>query len=229
MWAYSHLIDTVGLPETEYAAFTQYKEMKDKYDYYQNFSMDNPHEIAKTLAAFGAFTEGLQLFASFAILLNFPRFNLMKGMSSIISWSIRDEQTHVDGIIRLYHTFLQENPEIDIKLLHLDIEQICRDIVAHEDAFIDLAFGINPDIRGTNAEDIKQYIRFVANMRLMQLHMNPIYDQMENPIPWIVKEINAVEHANFFESRVTTYAKASSTGKWEEVFSDDIFGEDNDS
>ena len=91
VWAYGHLIDTMGLPETEYSAFLQYKEMTDKYDYFQKFTMDNPHEIAKTLAAFGAFTEGLQLFASFAILLNFPRHNLMKGMGQIIAWSVRDE------------------------------------------------------------------------------------------------------------------------------------------
>ena len=87
--AYSHLLDTVGMPELEYTAFLKYKEMKDKYDFMHGFSVDNKHEIAKTLAAFGAFTEGLQLFASFAILLNFPRFNKMKGMGQIITWSVR--------------------------------------------------------------------------------------------------------------------------------------------
>lgn len=72
--AYSHLLDTIGMPESEYSAFLKYKEMKDKYDYMQNFNVDNPTEVARTLAVFGAFTEGLQLFASFAILMNFPRF-----------------------------------------------------------------------------------------------------------------------------------------------------------
>ena len=80
--AYSHLLDTIGMPELEYTAFMKYKQMKDKFDYMQTFRVDSKHEIAKTLAAFGAFTEGLQLFASFAILLNFPRFNKMKGMGS---------------------------------------------------------------------------------------------------------------------------------------------------
>ena len=42
-------------------------------------------DIASTLAMFGAFTEGLQLFASFAMLMNFPRFNKMKGMGQIVS------------------------------------------------------------------------------------------------------------------------------------------------
>ena len=70
--AYSHLLDTIGMPESEYSAFMKYKEMKDKYDYMQNFNVNSKEDIAKTVAVFSAFTEGLQLFASFAILLNFP-------------------------------------------------------------------------------------------------------------------------------------------------------------
>ena len=89
--AYSHLLDTIGMPESEYSAFLQYKEMKDKYDYMQGFNVESRENIALTLAVFGAFTEGLQLFASFAILMNFPRFNKMKGMGQIVSWSVRDE------------------------------------------------------------------------------------------------------------------------------------------
>ncbi len=108
--AYSHLLDTIGMPEIEYQAFLRYKEMKDKYDYMQSFRVDSKHEIAKTLAAFGAFTEGLQLFASFAILLNFPRFNKLKGMGQIISWSVRDETLHCLSVIRLFRTFVAGKP-----------------------------------------------------------------------------------------------------------------------
>jgi len=110
--AYSHLLDTIGMPEIEYQAFMKYKEMKAKYDYMQGFSVDSRADIARTLAAFGAFTEGLQLFASFAILLNFPRFGKMKGMGQIISWSVRDESLHTGSIIRLFLTFIEENPEV---------------------------------------------------------------------------------------------------------------------
>ena len=89
--AYSYLLDTIGMPETEYAAFLGYKQMKDKYDYMHTFGGTSKGEIARTLAMFGAFTEGLQLFASFAVLLNFPRWGKMKGMGQIVSWSARDE------------------------------------------------------------------------------------------------------------------------------------------
>src|SRR5207237_10450211 len=100
--AYSHLLDTIGMPESEYSAFLQFKEMKDKHDYMQQFGVDNDEDIAKTLAMFGGFTEGLQLFASFAMLLNFPRNNKMKGMGQIVSWSVRDESLHCEGITRLF-------------------------------------------------------------------------------------------------------------------------------
>ena len=87
--------------------FLQYKEMKDKHDYLASFGVDTDEDIAKTLAMFGGFTEGLQLFASFAMLMNFPRFNKMKGMGQIVSWSVRDESLHCEGIIRLFHAFVQ--------------------------------------------------------------------------------------------------------------------------
>src|SRR5271154_184078 len=119
--AYSHLLDTIGMPEAEYSAFLQYKEMKDKYDYMQGFNVESRENIALTLAVFGAFTEGLQLFASFAILMNFPRFNKMKGMGQIVSWSVRDERLHTQSTIKLFRAFIQENPEIWTEELQREI------------------------------------------------------------------------------------------------------------
>src|ERR1700744_3678406 len=127
--AYSHLLDTIGMPEVEYSAFLRYKEMKDKYDYMQNFSVGSPTEIARTLAVFGAFTEGLQLFASFAMLMNFPRFNKMKGMGQIISWSVRDETLHCLSMIKLFNAFIAENPDIWDKQLQDEITESCKKIV----------------------------------------------------------------------------------------------------
>jgi ribonucleoside-diphosphate reductase beta chain len=196
--------------------------MKDKYDYMHGFRVDNKHEIAKTLAAFGAFTEGLQLFASFAILLNFPRFNKMKGMGQIISWSVRDESLHCLSIIRLFRTFISENPEIWTEELRRELYLTCATIVDHEDAFIDLAFEFGA-IEGINGAEVKRYIRFIADRRLQQLGLNPLFHVEKNPLPWLDEMLNAVEHANFFENRATEYSKASTTGSWEDAFSDFVF------
>lgn len=215
--AYSHLLDTIGMPEAEYSAFLQYKEMKDKYDYMQKFGVETKIDIATTLAVFGAFTEGLQLFASFAILLNFPRLNKMKGMGQIVTWSVRDESLHCNSIIKLYKTFLSENPEIDRDELHARLYDAYTTIIEHEDAFIDLCFEMG-DIEGLTAEDIKNYIRYIGDRRLEQLDMTPKFDIEKNPLPWLDAMLNAVEHANFFENRATEYSRAATQGNWEDAF-----------
>jgi ribonucleoside-diphosphate reductase beta chain len=222
--AYSHLLDTLGIPEVEYQAFMKYKEMKDKYDYMQGFNVDTKMDIAKTLAVFGAFTEGLQLFASFAMLLNFQRFGKMKGMGQIVAWSVRDETLHTISIIKLFKTFISENPEIWNKELQDFLYQACKDIVEHEDAFIDLAFRFEGAIEGMTDNNVKSYIRFIADRRLNQLGLKSIYNIPKNPLPWLDEILNAPEHTNFFENRVTEYAKSATEGSWEDAFS--IFKED---
>ena len=215
--AYSHLLDTIGMPDSEYSAFLKYKEMKDKYDYMKNFNTNNKREIAKTVAVFSAFTEGLQLFASFAILLNFPRFNKMKGMGQIVTWSVRDETIHVNGMLKVFHTFINENPDIWNDELKQEIYQACTTIVGHEDSFVDLAFEQGP-LQDCTADDIKKYIRYIANRRLIQLGLNPIYEINQNPLPWLDIMLNSQEHANFFEQRATEYSKASTKGEWDDAF-----------
>lgn len=220
--AYSFLLETIGIPESEYTAFLEYAEMKDKADYMQSFNPENAHDVALTLAAFGAFTEGLQLFASFAILMNFPRFGKMKGMGQIVSWSVRDETLHMNGIVKLFHTWLEEQHEnIDLAALADDIYRVCREIVEHEDRFIELAFELG-DIKGLSAADMKAYIRYIANQRLEMLHLSPIFDDApaKNPLPWLEDMLNGAEHANFFEQRATEYTNSAMTGDWKDAWSD---------
>jgi ribonucleoside-diphosphate reductase beta chain len=193
--------------------------MKDKYDYMQKFGVSTKEDIATTLAVFGAFTEGLQLFASFAILLNFPRFNKMKGMGQIVTWSVRDETLHTNSIIHLFKTFVKENPEVWSEELKSRLYEACATIVHFEDAFIDLAFEVG-NIEGLTSRDVKRYIRYIADRRLLQLGLKEIYMIEVNPLPWLDEMLNSVEHANFFENRVTEYSKASTTGSWEDVFAD---------
>jgi ribonucleoside-diphosphate reductase beta chain len=82
-----------------------------------------------------------------------------------------------------------------------------------EDAFIDLAFGMGP-VQGMTADDIKAYIRYIADWRLGQLGLPKIYGVSEHPIPWLTAILNGVEHANFFEARATEYSKAATKGEW---------------
>jgi len=210
--AYALLLETIGMPESEFGAFMEYEAMRDKHDYMQKFGVDSNADICRTLAMFGGFSEGLQLFASFAMLMNFPRFNKMKGMGQIVSWSIRDESLHCDGIIKLYHAFNKETNAVT-KAVADDIVDCCKTVVGMEDNFIDLAFEAG-EIQGMTPEDIKSYIRFIADWRLRQLQLPEVYGVKENPLPWLQSLLSGVEHANFFEARATEYSKAATRGQW---------------
>ena len=210
--AYALLLETIGMPESEFGAFLDYEAMRDKHNYMQAFGVETNADIARTLAMFGGFTEGLQLFASFAMLMNFPRFNKMKGMGQIISWSIRDESLHCEGMIKLYHAFKKETGCVT-KAVAADIVDCCKTVVGMEDKFIDLAFEMGP-VKGMTPDDIKAYIRFIADWRLRQLDLPEVYGVKENPLVWLQPLISGVEHANFFEARATEYSKAATRGQW---------------
>ena len=215
--AYSLLLDTVGMPEIEYKAFSEYEEMSDKHDYVGNFKplKSDKTTIAKTLAVYSAFTEGLQLFSSFAILLNFPRFGKMKGMGQIVTYSIRDESMHVEAMTKLFREFIQENIEIWTDDFKKELYDICRHMVELEDKFLDLVFDMG-DIQGLTKKDMYAYNRYIADRRLLQLGLKTNFDQRENPLGWI-DEVTGVEHQNFFEGRATTYMKAGLRGRQDNI------------
>ena len=216
--AYSLLLETLGKSDDMYQEFFDIQAMSEKHDYLTDFNMDNPHEMAKTMAVYSGFTEGVQLFSSFAILLNYPRHNMMKGMGQIVTWSIRDESLHVEGLSKLFRTFIAENPEIWTDKLKYEIYCAAERVVELEDKFIDICFD-KADIPDLKAEEVKEYIRYIADRRLLGLGMKNIFHSAdENPLPWIDMQVNAVEHTNFFENRATEYAKASTQGNWQDIF-----------
>jgi ribonucleoside-diphosphate reductase beta chain len=217
--AYSHLIETLGMPESTYNEFLEYQEMKDKHDYVTTLSSTNGtlSSTAMHIAVFSAFTEGMQLFSSFIMLLNFPRHGLMKGMGQIVTWSIVDETMHAENMIRLFKEFIKENNEIWNDELKGKIYSIAEKMVELEDKFIDLCYA-SGDMRELSAVDVKQYIRYIADRRLISLGMKGIYKVKRNPLPWVEEMINAPIHGNFFEGRVTDYAKGALSGSWNDVW-----------
>ena len=210
--AYALLLETIGMPDSEFSAFMDYKAMADKHDFMQKFGVDSNEDILRTVAMFGAFTEGLQLFASFAMLMNFPRLNKMKGMGQIVTWSIRDESLHCEGMIKLFHAFAEETGALS-QAVKDDIVECCRTVVALEDKFIELAFEMG-EVEGMTPADIKTYIRYIADWRLQQLGLPKIYNIEKHPLPWLSEILNGVEHANFFEARATEYSKGATKGDW---------------
>ena len=217
--AYSHLIETLGLPEATYNQFLEYQEMKDKHDYVLDISSKNGDaaSTATHIAVFSAFTEGMQLFSSFIMLLNFPRNGKMKGMGQIVTWSIVDETMHAENMIKLFRTYIEENKEIWNDELKSRIYTIAEKMVELEDKFIDLAFSMGA-MDGLSSDDVKKYIRYIADRRLISLGLKGIFKVKRNPLPWVEEMINAPTHTNFFENRATDYAKGALSGDWGEVW-----------
>ena len=217
--AYSHLIESLGMPDTTYNEFLAYQEMKDKHDYLIDIGGKNGtlESTATHIAVFSAFTEGMQLFSSFIMLLNFPRHGVMKGMGQIVTWSIVDETQHAESMIKLFRTYIEENKEIWNDELKGKIYTIAERMVELEDNFIDLAFSMG-EMKDLTSADVKTYIRYIADRRLISLGLKGIFKVKRNPLPWVEEMINAPTHTNFFEQRATDYAKGSLSGTWEEVW-----------
>ncbi|AXQ69786.1 ribonucleotide reductase of class Ia (aerobic), beta subunit [Caulobacter phage CcrSC] len=217
--AYSTLMETIGISEGEYKAFHNYKAMSEKHEYlFENSQGKGLADLAVDIAKFSAFGEGLQLFSSFALLMSFQRRpgGLMKGMTTIVEWSIRDETHHVESMIKLFHELIKEHPRIWNDETKARVYQTCRDMVELEDAFIDQAFGLTA-IEGVTAAETKAYIRYIADRRLLQLGLKPNYDQKTNPFEWLEEIMNLPTHTNFFEQRSTEYSKGEIEG-WDEAF-----------
>jgi ribonucleoside-diphosphate reductase beta chain len=213
VWAYSHLNDTLGLPEAEYSAFLDYEAMRRKYDFLHTFDVSDVEGLAINLAVFGGFMEGVSLFASFAVLMHFPRVGKLKGVGQIVTWSIRDESLHSEAVCRLFRDLVAENPQLWTEQLRERIREAGRQMVALEDAFIDACFSLG-DVAGLRAADVKNYVRYIADRKLKDLMLEKEYG-VENPLQWLDIMVNAKEHTNFFENRATEYAKGGVVADWE--------------
>lgn len=208
--SYALINDTLGLPEEEFSAFNDVKAMRDKLDFMQDIDVHSYQGLAKAVAR-SAMNEGMSLFSAFVMLLNYQRFGKMRGMCEIVEWSVRDETMHCDGMVQLFRTFCEEHPKIVTDDFKKDIYQMFRDAVKLEDKVIDLAFQMG-DLEGLSAQEVKQYIRYIADRRLIQLGLKGNWKVKENPLPWLDWVLNGASHKNFFEGRVTDYNSAGITG-----------------
>ena len=210
--AYALLNDTLGMGDEEYFKFMEYKAMADKIEFMKEGKTNTQSDLALVLAQ-SVFNEGMSLFSSFVMLLNFQRFGKMKGMGTIVEWSIRDETIHVQGNAKLFRTLCDEHPKIVNDELKSKIYEMAKQAVTLEDKFIQLAFN-GSDVQGLSRDDVKLYVRHIADRRLLQLGLKPKFKVKDNPLPWLDWVLNGASHDNFFEKRVTEYSVTGMEGEW---------------
>lgn len=208
--SYAYLNQSLGLEDFD--AFLHEPTAKAKIDRLIETRGKSREEIARSLAIFSAFNEGVNLFSSFAVLLNFSRFNKMKGVGQIIAFSIKDESLHSDAGCWLFRTLVSEYPDIWTDELREEIYDAARLTVELEDAFIDKAFAEGP-IEGLELADLKAFIRFRCNTKLNDLGLKKLWKKIDKDalerMSWFDVLSAGVGHNDFFASRVDSYSKGT--------------------
>lgn len=209
---YSYLNDSLGLDD--YTAFLQDKTAMDKLNRLKDIKGNTKKDIARSLAIFSAFTEGVNLFSSFAILMNLSRYNLLKGVKNIVEWSIRDESLHSEAGCWLFNQFIKENPEIWTDELKNEIYEAARYTVQLEDNFIDNAFSLGV-VRGLDPRDLKQFIRMRTNAKLNDIGLKNNWKNLDQDalkrMEWFDNLSGGVNFTDFFSTKVSDYSKSNFT------------------
>ena len=213
--AYSLLNEQLGLDnfaefledETTMAKIESLMNVRDAHD-----GTPNWHERAKSLAIFSAFTEGVNLFSSFAVLLSFKLENKLKGVGQIVEWSVRDESLHSDAGCWLFRTMMEENPKMKTKKLQKEIAEAAHLALKLEFDFIDKVFEMG-DLPNLGKEELKNFIKHRVNTKMGDLGLEPIIPSEEidkgalKTMKWFDAVIAGKQHTDFFANRVTNYSK----------------------
>lgn len=214
--AYARLNEELGLDN--FKAFLEDEVAKAKIDRLIETNSDTIEDKALSLAIFSAFTEGVNLFSSFAILMSFQLRNLMKGTGQIVAWSVRDESLHSQAGCWLFRTLMKENPDLNASKLQDEIENACYISVELEFDFIDKAFEMG-NIEGINKEQLKNFIKARANSKMEELGYKGLYNDIDpnllQQMEWFGHLTSGVEHQDFFASRPSSYSK--STADWSDL------------
>jgi len=170
----------------------------------------NWHERAKSLAIFSAFTEGVNLFSSFAVLLSFKLRNKLKGVGQIVEWSIRDESMHSDAGCWLFRTLLEEKPELKTPELEAAINEAALLSLKLELDFIEKVYE-QGDLEGCSKDDLTSFIKHRVNTKMGDLGYRPIVNGIDvkavERMKWFDHLSAGKQHTDFFANRVTNYSK----------------------
>ena len=214
--AYARLNDELGLDN--FQAFMEDEASRNKIERLLETPSETLEEKALALAIFSAFTEGVNLFSSFAILMSFQLRNMLKGTGQIVEWSVRDESLHSTAGCWLFRTLMQESPELDTIEMRNNVIEACNISVKLEFDFIDKAFEMG-EIEGLNKDQLKNFIKARANDKIKELGYNPVYNDIDpallKQMEWFSHLTSGKTHQDFFANRVTDYSK--STGDWSDL------------
>ena len=217
--AYSYLNESLGLEDFE--AFLHEPAIAEKFEYLTAVSSDWTHEdletnptareeVARSLAIFSAFAEGVSLYSSFAVLYSFQMRNMLKGIGQQMKWSVRDESLHSKMGCQLFRHMYEEYPELK-ESARESVEEAATLIVEMEEKFIDKMFEMG-DLENLKAKDLKNFIRKRANEKLRELGYDSMFNydvKSAEQLDWFYHLTGGTTHTDFFAIRPTDYSKAN--------------------
>jgi|TARA_B110000879_G_scaffold43696_1_gene61645 ribonucleoside-diphosphate reductase beta chain len=228
--AYSYLNETLGLED--FAAFLHEPATAEKFEHLTETQADWTHEdlqtnsvarreVARSLAIFSAFAEGVSLYSSFAVLYSFQMRNLLKGIGQQMKWSVRDESLHSKMGCQLFNQMCAEYPELKQEVA-ADVKTAAQLMMEMEHKFIDMIFE-QGDLENLKADDLKEFITKRTNEKLNELGYETQFDfnaEQAGELDWFYHLTGGHTHTDFFAVRPTDYAKAGEDENWDE---DELF------
>lgn len=226
--AYSYLNETLGLEDFE--AFLHEPAIAEKFEFLTSTTADWTHEdlatnpdarkeVARSLAIFSAFAEGVSLYSSFAVLYSFQMRNMLKGIGQQMKWSVRDESLHSKMGCQLFRHMCEEYPEL-LEGVRNSVEMAAALMVQMEEQFIDKMFE-QGNLENLKKEDLKNFIRKRANEKLHELGYQSIFNynvKSAEELDWFYHLTGGHTHTDFFAVRPTDYSKANEGEDWSDLW-----------
>lgn len=224
--AYSYLNETLGLEN--FSAFLHEPTIAEKFEYLVSTESEYTYEdllkssrarrdVARSIAIFSAFAEGVSLYSSFAVLYSFQMRNLLKGIGQQMKWSVRDESLHSKMGCQLFRHMCEEFPELKDEV-QSEVEHAAKLMVEMEHRFIDKIFE-EGDLENLKANDLKNFILRRANEKLMELGYSSIFEfdkSSADNLEWFDHLTGGTTHTDFFAQRVIDYSKPGQDENWSE-------------
>ena len=203
--AYLNTIDSLNIGDQVIADVSHIKPLRDKIDYLVGAAKtENWHDRMLSIAVFSAFTEGVNLFSTFALLIYFSRKGMMKGIKRTIEWSARDESLHSEFGCWIFNTMARENPSLRTPELEAAVIEAAHTAVALEDAYLDFVFGDQDSIFELTKADLKQYTRHRADCKLADIGYRPIFN-VGPSLRWIDRMLAGEQNTDNFDGKPSEY------------------------
>jgi ribonucleoside-diphosphate reductase beta chain len=214
--AYQYCIESLGMDEGE--IFNMYREVPSvakkaswglKYTrsisdpQFQTGTVETDRQFLKNLIAYYCVLEGMFFYCGFTQILSMGRRNKMTGTAEQFQYILRDESMHLNFGIDVINTIKMENPHLwDAQMQ----EEATQMILQGAQLEIEYAQDTMPrGVLGMNAATMADYLKFIANRRLVQIGLKEQFPGVANPFPWMSEIMDLKKEKNFFETRVVDY------------------------